>query len=156
VKRKILVIVLGLLLFASTAFAAGTLTQSYKVFGDVTVVTLAWAAGGSGVFTSTAFSSTIMAQILGKWLYIAETYPGASSAAPTDQYDITITNSSGLDVVGGVLADRATATNERRVVKLDSTSTISGGAYITDTLTLNIANNSNASATGTIKLFFGK
>jgi hypothetical protein len=97
-----------------------------------------------------------MAQITGKYLYLAETYPGAAAAAPTNLYDITITNVSGLDIVGGVLTDLATATNGSRVVKLDATSSISGTRPIVDTLTFNLSGNSNASATGVVKLYFNK
>jgi hypothetical protein len=57
------------------------------------------------------------------------TDPGAT--APTDQYDITLTDEDGYDVAGGSLANRATATTEAVVP--------SAPIYVDSELTVNIS-----------------
>jgi hypothetical protein len=68
------------------------------------------------------------------------TNPGAT--APTDDYDITLTTSDGIDAARGLLANRDTSTTE--VVDVNYP--------LKSTLTLNLSNNSVNSAVGTVTL----
>lgn len=52
---------------------------------------------------------------IGGLVYGLTTNPG--STAPTDNYDITITDEDGVDLLGGVGADRDTANSEYVAVK---------------------------------------
>ncbi len=67
------------------------------------------------------------------------------SAAPTDLYDITITDGDGVDVLNGDGADRATATTEQFVAF---------GFVFNSTLTLNVTNAGNAKS-GVVTLYVG-
>jgi hypothetical protein len=61
------------------------------------------------------------------------TDPAAAGAAPSDNYDVTITDSDGVDVLGGGGADRDTANTEQVLGS-------SLGAVAGSKLTLSIAN----------------
>lgn len=92
---------------AGVAIAAGTITRtsSDTVEGqDVTIYTYTMTADSAdGSYPATATDA------INGWIIRVETNPGAT--APTTLYDITLTDQDGLDVMGGVLANRsATAT----------------------------------------------
>lgn len=67
------------------------------------------------------------------------------SAAPTDDYDITITDEDGYDVLMGAGANRDTATTEQVLAT-------SLGCVANDKLTLNVANAGSAKA-GVVVLY---
>ena len=106
-------------------------------------------------FTCTADSSdgsypatTVSTDIKGRLLQIV-TDP--QSTAPQDNYDITVTDSVGADLLLGVGANRDTSNTEIAIVE-------SNGAHSvvaeTDTLTLTITNNNVNSAVIVIKLYY--
>jgi hypothetical protein len=79
------------------------------------------------------------------------TIPGA--VKPTDQYDVTVETADGFDVLQGVGADRATATNQKAAIVYSGTGThptVDEG----DVLTLKIANQAVHSAVVTIHLYY--
>ena len=108
-KRSILAVLLAVLtaLAPVVTQAAGTVvpTSTDHVSGqDVTVYTYTLTGDASdGSFPATA------SEPINGWIIRVETNPG--STAPTALWDLTLTDQDGLDVMGGVLANRsATAT----------------------------------------------
>jgi len=77
------------------------------------------------------------------------TDPG--NTAPQANYDVTVTEAGGADLLLGVGANRHTSSSEVAIIE-------SNGAYAvyagTDTLTLNITNNNVNSAGITIKIYY--
>jgi len=146
-----------LILMASSAFAAGTVTQTISRMtkfserdNDVYTVTLAWTAGAGGGVTAVPISGPITEQMQGRYIIQVLIVPGSGGAAPTTLYDITLLDPNGIDVMGGALGDRsATATEVAR--PLPDPTKYSG--LITGVLTFTLTNNTNASATGTAILF---
>ena len=73
------------------------------------------------------------------------TVPAAAGAAPTDNYDVTLTDADGVDVLGGGGADRDTANTEQKV-------SANLGVVAASKLTLNIANAGNSRG-GTVYVY---
>jgi hypothetical protein len=122
------------------ADVAGTVTFTEITHGTVKKIKAAWVAG-QGIYEGTA-SGTTTNQYDGRILG-AITVPG-TGVAPTDNYDIAVNDSDGVDVALGALADRdATATEFR------AEATMAGVAH--SKLTVAITNAGSA-ATGTLYL----
>jgi len=137
-----------LLALASSAGAAGTVVQTVTDDGDIRIVTMTWTGDASaGTLPSTAFSSTTMNSVRGWYLTQAITDPGATT--PTDDYDIVLNDSSGLDLMSGNLADRDEANTE---VAFPDTIT----RPIDTTLTFVVSNTTKASGLGVTKFYFSK
>ena len=128
---------------------AGTVSEELTCNGaPVNVVTFTCTADSSdGSYPST----TISTNIKGRLLQIVTDPDG--DTAPQDNYDITITDSGGADMLLGVAANRDTANTEVAIVE-------SNGAHSvvaeTDSLTLNITNNNVNSAGIVIKLYWSE
>lgn len=105
-------------------------------------ITVAWTADAS----DGSVPDTVIHNVRGT-LERLVTQPG--STAPTDNYDVTLTDADGFDVLGGAGADRDTANTEEAAIAL--------GTYFQRTvagdLTFSLANNSVNSATGTATLY---
>ncbi|MGE3840054.1 MAG: hypothetical protein AB7I50_00560 [Vicinamibacterales bacterium] len=146
--RRTLVVLLSFLVVLSAPLgAAGTITQSTYGFGNVRkIVFTATADASDGSFPATA----ITLKFEGRILAIA-TNPGAT--APTDNYDITLVNQHGHDVLQGVGANRDTSNTEQAPVLYTSTGT-HPAVDETDTLTLTIANNAVNSAIVVIEIYY--
>ena len=101
--------------------------------------------------TTAADPQTLVLPAINGELISLTTDPG--SAAPTDNYDITIEDALGVDVLQGVGANRHTTTTQQVYITVDGTET---RPVVTehDVLTLKIAGNSVVSATGRIVLVF--
>ena len=105
------------------------------------VINIAWTgASNDGTMPAVVLDSATYG-IQGWYLYSCITNPGTT--APTDDYDITVTDSDGNDLAEGALADRDEANTE--IVRLS-------GHVILGDLSVNITNNSVHSAVGVIKL----
>jgi hypothetical protein len=127
--------------------AAGTVTQAHSTTGNIRkVVFTCTADAADGSFPATA----ITRKVEGRLIQLI-TDPGTT--APTDNYDITLVDGNGLDVLQGVGANRDTANTESAAIVFSSTS-INPVVDESDTLTLTIANNSVNSATITITLVY--
>lgn len=127
--------------------AAGTVTQEHYPLGNIRkVVFTATADASDGSYPSTALTT----KFEGRLIQII-TNPGAT--APTDNYDIAITNGDGLDVLQGVGANRDTANTEAAAIVFSGTA-INPVVDESDTLTLAITNNSVNSATIVITLVY--
>jgi len=106
--------------------AAGTVVITEETFGTIKKIKFAWTSTAGG-----AASDTTVNAYSGKILGLA-TVPGAAPDAPTPDYDITVTDEDGMDVLMGGGANRHT-TNTEYVL---STSL---GAVANDKLTINVA-----------------
>lgn len=73
------------------------------------------------------------------YLMLCETSPGTT--APTTNYDITLVNSAGVDVMEGELANRSAVATERTSWSV---------RYVSGNVTFTLTNNSVNSATGTL------
>ncbi len=127
--------------------AVGTITQAHYTIGNIRkVVFTCTADAANGSFPSTAISIPIEGRLLA-----IETNPG--STAPTDNYDIAITDAEGLDVLQGAGQNRDTANTEMAAIVFASTS-VHPAVDESDTLTLAITNNAVNSATITIVVYY--
>ena len=125
---------------------ASSLVQSHERRGEIGIITLVATCHTDGTFTSTALEQEFSGEILQ-----IETDPG--SPAPTDDYDITLTDESSYDVLQGLGTNRDTTTSEGRAIIFSSTS-VHPVVHRTDTLTLAIANQSVSGAVITIKIYY--
>lgn len=153
--KKILsfLLLLGLIFTGSSALGVSSCTQTIACTGDGYACTLTfdWTAHTDGSFTSTAVESAKLGTLKNYFVYLMKTDPG--TPAPTANYDMTLTDTNGLDVAGGQLANRAAATTEQVMPKIDSANGIFGGAPLTDAATLAITGNSANGAKGKLILF---
>jgi len=161
-KSKILGLFIGLLVLTMSgmAFAAvGTTTQKMDKFfiGGVPVkkvVTISWVAGtGGGADDGDMVPATINAatyELAGYYLYSIETNPG--DTAPTDNYDLTVTDADGLDVLWAKGYNRDEADTEIAFLA-DATY---GYYVVRGNLTVTMVNGSNtvAASSGDIILTF--
>lgn len=104
---------------------AGTVTVTESTFGNVCKIRWAWTATAGG-----AADKITVGSYYGQVLAIVTDPDG--SAAPSDNYDITITDTDTYDVLQGAGADRDTANTE--------TATPSKTSVAFGTLTLNVTN----------------
>ncbi len=159
-KKFLLVIFLVLLLPSILlAAAAGTVTQTVDKYMspdvNMRILTFTWTASADdGSVPPTATSAVNTSDIIGWYVYAIETNPGA--VAPTASYDIVVNDAEGLDIAGGMLANRSASATEKSTPRLDSTYSIFGGVLIDGALTLVITGQSVHSATGTVKLIMSR
>jgi len=146
-KRILSILVIALLfLLPPWAMAAGTVTQTYvQKTNNVSCLTYSWTADASA-HTVPATASTVA---IDGYVILVVTNPD-DDTAPTDQYDITLTDADSCDVMGGTLADRSDTNTEQAVPKIGN---VYGGRWVSGILTLNISNNSVNSAAGTVAVY---
>jgi hypothetical protein len=151
ILKTIAVALLGLVMMATSAFAAGsstTPTGPTKVSGvETSYYTVKWDWVADD--TDGSVPSDTVNGILG---YVVRVITDPGATAPTDDYDITLTDAYGCDVMGGALADRDTTATEQAMPIIGGAST---GALVLDSLTVNITGNSVNSATGTVYVLIG-
>lgn len=158
---KKIFLALGLLLiWASVGLAAtaGTITQTLDTnFIESSrvskVITFTCTASvDAATYPATALSTDNYNAVKGYYLYKIVTNPG--STAPTDNWDMTITDGDGIDVLGGAGANRHTTTSQMFAPLLTT------GVYfaqpVIDNWTLNISGNAVNSAGIVIKAIFVK
>jgi outer membrane usher protein FimD/PapC len=117
---------------------AGTVTVAESVHAPVKKIKWSWqgtAGGAADLITQQAYYGEVLALV---------TIPGAGGAAPSDDYDITVTDEEGYDVMQGAGNNRDTANTETAVPTAKS---VAHGK-----LTLNVTN-SGASKSGTAILY---
>jgi len=156
-KRLYFLLLAWLLLFPVFGNAAGTVTQKLDQYpsANMRVMTFTWVGdAANGTVPSTATTAAITSDLLGWYVYAIETNPG--SVAPTTLYDVVVNDAEGLDIAGGLLANRSATATEKITPRLDETYSIFGGVLVDGALTLVISNQSVVSATGTVKLILSK
>jgi hypothetical protein len=148
-----------LLGMAATVMAAGTVTVTVDRYTqDVDVLTFTWtadAADGSVPATASNVNVTGPNNYPNKnrnyaigCAYMVVTNPGTT--APTADYDITLTDADGVDIMGDTLADRSATLSEQVAPKVGA---VYACRVMAGAITLNITNNSVNSATGTVKVY---
>ena len=151
--KRLLLSLLLVLALAVPAWAVGTVaitSSNVTVQGNVwrKVITLSWVADAATATVPPTTITTATYGIGGWYLYTAETNPG--STAPTGNYNIVLNDADGLDVAGGLLANRdATATE---IVNVGASA--HGYPAIRGDLTFVLSDNVVNSATGTLILIF--
>ena len=99
------------------------------------LVTLAWTSSGGGSVSSTF-------DIGGGYIHSVEVVPGSGADQPTDQYDVTITNSNGIDILSGRGANQSSSAGA--IYQMNPPLFHRG-----DTMTLTVSN-AGAANTGTV------
>ena len=142
--RKLVLILLFLIL-PVICFGASSQTETRytDLPGDVDVWVIAWTADTDGSYTN----YTTLWNVDG-YIFMVVTDPGAT--APTDNYDITLLDSDGVDVMGGELANRDTANTEQAVPKIGNAY---GTRFVRGPVTLTISNNSQNAAVGEVIIY---
>lgn len=137
----------GLVFFlCGNVFAAGTVTQTdVKVYGNVRLLTFTCTADAS----AHTFPPTASTVDIDGFVFLVVTDPGTT--APTDDYDITLTDANGVDIMGGELLNRDESNSEQAVPLIDG---VFGSRYVKGVLTINISNNSVNSAVVVVKIFY--
>ena len=142
--KKLFLTIVMFLAMVSVGYGAGTCTQDWAEHGAMKIATLTWTTSAGGVFTSTATSKSINGFVV-----MVETNPDGT-AVPTVDYDITLLNSGGADIMGGTLADRSNTATEMAMPLIG---TIYTGIAVQGGLTLTVSNAGN-SKIGTVKIFY--
>ncbi len=147
-KLFLSLMLLAVLMLPVQSWGVGTVTQTIGYTHNFYTITYSWTADAAdGSVPATASTWPISG-------YIVKVITNPGATAPTDNYDITLTNSDGIDVVHGALANRDTSTSEEIVPVPSDNVTIYGGSAVAGVITLNITNNSVNSATGTVTVIF--
>ena len=150
---KRIIIVLAILALASMAFAADSVVtvKTDYVNDGIEVVTFTWLANTTtGTVPATSTGTAWPDPQTQKAGCIAKAVTNPGSTAPTDNYDITLTDADAVDLMGGELANRDTATSEVAVPKIDTTF---GCSIVTGPFTLNISGQSVSAANGTVLVY---
>lgn len=128
---------------------AGTVTPTVgNGRREIKTVSWAWISDGAG-----AANGVDTIALSGEILRVV-TNPG--SPAPTDNYDIVILDADGADVLGGLGANRDTATTEEFVPVLETvvgSNSYASRVVISSLLTLQVTNAGNAKQ-GTVTLYY--
>lgn len=120
--------------------AAGTCTVTYPSSYSTSIQTiLVSCTAGTDAEVGTYPDATIVPKR--GWVFLAETNPGTT--APTDDYDIVLTNANGVDVMGGALLNRDETNTERAIPGVSGW--VDGGVVTVET-----SNNSVSAATFTL------
>jgi hypothetical protein len=125
---------------------AGTVTLAHYEIGSVRKVVATIVADAADA----TVPDTELPAIEGRLLALV-TNPGAT--APTDNYDLTIEDQHGHDVLEGVGANRSTSATQKVPVVYSGTA-VHPVVDEADTLTLKIANNAVNSAEIVVELYY--
>jgi hypothetical protein len=151
----ILFLLIMFLIIPCMSSATGTVTstcvkvETTEAPSDMYTLTYTWIADGSGN-ASAATSAATSLQIAGKNIIMVVTDPG--SPAPTADYDITITDANGVDVMGGSLANRHTTNTEQALPYIG---TAYGPRPVSGALTLNVSS-AGAAGAGTVIIYLSR
>ena len=137
-KKTILAVFMAaLLLIPTISFGACPITYEDK--GMVQIITFTCGTDSAG---SATYANVTTKPLFG-FVYMAETNPGTTG--PTDNYDIVLNDSDGVDIFGGNLMNRDTSNSERAIPAIT--------AFVDGTLTLAVTNNSVNNATFVLKVY---
>lgn len=150
-KRLFLAILLVFLLPSLSWAAASTMVETSATSPDSTK------PGGIIIWTCTAdsataaFTTTTSTYNLYGYITRVVTNPGAT--APTANYDLTITDSDGIDLVGGALMNRSATASEEVVAKW-SDQGVFGGKKVHGPIILTFTNNAVNSAIVVVTVYY--
>lgn len=126
--------------------AVGTTTITYSGTRPKKV-SFAWAASNPGG----AVSGTPSAQVRGEIVRVTFV-PGTAGNQPSDQYDVTLLDTSGVDVLAGLGANLSNAAVSHVCPLIGNGATTNQRMAINDTLELQVANAGNAKQ-GTVHVY---
>lgn len=163
-KKTFTAIILAVMLMASTAYAAGSCTETVADYtgGNVVVALACTGDAANGSIPNTALSSATMALIQGKYRLVSvSAYPTSGGTAP-DAADVYILDAEGEDLLGsadnGTTAGKGANLIHATLKKTTLPYSYHSSAYyyppVTSALTLKVSNQATASANYTIKLVF--
>jgi hypothetical protein len=112
-------------------------------------LTFTWQAAADGSLSAYPISANQAKVLSGLYAVQAVINPGAT--APTASYDVTLTDTDGVDVFGGTLGNLSATASA--IVRPDI-ATLAGKRLVQGVLTFNLTNNSVNSANGVIKVYF--
>ena len=138
-------------------FGAGTVTQQLDKYpnANLRILTLSFTGDASnGTVPTSTTSAADTTDMLGWFIYTIQTIPGTTG--PTSLYDCTISDTAGLDVAGGMLANRSSTVAEKIVPKIDSGSGLFGGVLVDSALAVACTGTTVPSATWTMKAVLTK
>ena len=141
--KKLMLGILMMFGLVSTVQAVESVTQSLQVGGEINVLVMEWTTDSSGDLTATETGYAIEG-----YLMLVETDP-SGTAVPTS-YAVTLTDSNGVDVMGGALAGRSTTATEMSMPKLNGNYTM---LPIPGKLTMDVTG-AGASKSGVIRIYF--
>lgn len=148
-KRLLSLLALSAIFFAlicGSAQAVGTVTQAWTHYPnhELSILIVTWVGDvANGTVPATALSSFSG--------YIIKTVTDPGSPAPTDLYDIVLSDTDGLDVMGGTLMDRSTTVTQQAYPLLATS--YYRPAFVCTTVTFTLTNNSVNSATGVLRIY---
>lgn len=144
--KKFLIAIVIVLFHAGNVLALGTVTQSdVAIYDNVRVLTFTCTAD----VTAHTYPVTTSSGNINGYIFLVVTNPGG--VAPTTLYDITLTDSDGVDIMGGELANRSATLSEQAVPLMGN---VYGSRFVNGTLTITITNNSVNSAVTVVKIFY--
>lgn len=109
----------------------GTVTITEETFSTVKKIKFEWTSENGGANAGKA-TKTTTGVYSGEIIRLV-TVPGAAAAAPTDDYDVTVTDEDSTDVLMGAGANRDTLNTEQVLAS-------SLGCVANDKLTINVTN----------------
>lgn len=125
--------------------AAGTVTQTLRYTHNFYALTYSFTSDASG---NADQEST--------WPidgYVCKVITNPGATAPSVDWDVTLTNSDGIDVVHGQLADRHTSTSQEIIPVPSDNVTVYGCSAVSGKITLNVSN-AGDSKIGTVTVLF--
>ena len=138
---------------------AGTVTvtltkkdKPYDIAGfvEMKIEWVADAAAATVPNTALVSAGDYSAYLAGRSCGLAVTIPDGTTA-PTANYDITIEDANGIDMMGGQLTNRSATAKEQVVPKIGD---VYGARLCSGIWTFKLANNAVNSAAGTCYLYF--
>ena len=126
---------------------AGSITFTESRSRTVQSVSMLWVSSAAG-----AVSGIASPQISGEILR-AVFSPGAAGLQPTDQYDVTLLDGDGFDVLAGKGANRSNVNKEQVTPLTGDGVTTNQRISVDGTLELQVANAGNAKS-GTLTIYF--
>jgi len=145
-KRLVLILFI-LLSLVGASFAASSLddytTRYLDLPGDVDIWVLDWTAHTDGSFTN----ATTRWAVDG-YVFMVIVNPG--STAPQANYDVTLLDSDGMDIMGGELANLSATVTAQFVPKIN---TVYGTRFVRGPLTMTLSGNNVNGAVGEIIIY---
>ena len=151
--KKLLITLFIVLFFTGAVHAvdAMVVTLEDNQNDNLRTVYIAWT--DSPALTIESQSTGFDAWIKGWYLFKIQTKPGAAAAQPDDNYNITITDAEGMDLMGGEALLRDESNTEEAVPLIDG---VYGPQPVISALTITVSAQATAAATGEIYLFFAR
>uniref|UniRef100_A0A6H1ZDE1 Uncharacterized protein n=1 Tax=viral metagenome TaxID=1070528 RepID=A0A6H1ZDE1_9ZZZZ len=145
-KKFWLGLVLIFLFWAGNVLGAGTVTQTdVQIYLNTRALTFTCTADS----TAHTYPVTASDGNIDGYVFLVVTNPG--TVGPTDNYDITLTDSDAVDVMGGELLNRDILNSEHAIPLIDA---VFGSRFVKGPLTITITNNLVNSAVVVVTVFY--